>query len=371
VRRFIAIFVALSLLSSGIAGCSQPIDTGSTVPAQSQPLVALLALFAVGVGLTAWHHHNEHHSGGGPGATIVAPFQVVAPLFSGYRAAELANDNADAGIGVLELPTVSGSTARFALITGGSFNYYALPAGYQPVALTVDPNGIDWFVDQTGHIQGCDAPVSGVLTCSVLGITIPTAIDGLGTGARAIAADQFNLLVARDLGGGSVSWFAFNTSSGATATATYQSTSTNGLYPANAVESTPPTSGVSGFAVFHTDGRSDLITLAPPAESPNFTFAPAPLVAPSDQVAAPDLNPAFYATTGSSAATYQLTRYENPNPTGVGQLTTASVTIAINGVTGDPSNKPYALPLASLQADSLNNIWAIDKNGDIVQFGQF
>src|SRR5690348_14028013 len=65
VRRFIALALALAILSSGVSGCSQPIDTGSSIPAQSQPIVALLALVGLGIGLTAWHHHNENRSGGG------------------------------------------------------------------------------------------------------------------------------------------------------------------------------------------------------------------------------------------------------------------------------------------------------------------
>jgi hypothetical protein len=370
-RRIIAVALALSLLGSTLSGCSQPIDTGSTVPPQSQPIVAILALVAIGIGLTAYHHHNEEHHGGGPGSTIVPPAQVLSPLFTGYRATQLAVDSFDAGIGVLESPTVSGTDARFALVTGTTFNYYALPAGYLPIAAAVDPNGNDWFVDQNGNVQGCAAPATGVLTCVPGSIAFSTTHDGLGTGTRSVAVDDFNLFIDRDGGGGLVKWFAFNLSGDTTQTATYQSTSTSGLYPTGNVESTPPSSGVSGFAVFHTDGRSDLVTLSPVADAPNFTFSPVPLVAPSDQVQAVDLNDAFYATTGSSAATYRLARYENANPTGVGELTTASITIAVNGQTGAPSSMPYALPLSSVQADAENNVWAVDASGNIVQFGQF
>jgi hypothetical protein len=377
-RRLIAVALALSLLTSSLAGCSQPIDNGSTIPAQSQPIVALLALVAVGFGLAAWDRHNDtHHGGAGP--TIIAPAQVIRPsqLLSGYRAADLSIDGFNSGVGVLELPTVSGTPARFLLIVGSSFNDYALTTGYAPVAAAVDGNGNDWFVDSTGHVQGCNAALVGVTTCTTNNpiIPVPTANDGLGTGQRSIAADGFNLVIVRDGGAGKVNWFAFNLSSGATSTGSYQSTSTSGLFAADALASTPPATGTSGFAVFHTDGRSDLITLTPPANSPNFTFAPATLSAPSNQVTDSFTSMfAFCATTGSQAGTYQLTRYENSFAVGIGQLTTTSITIAVNGQTGDPANKPYVLPLTSVHVDTGLNVWALDSNGtnvDIVQFGQF
>ena len=372
-RRFLAVTLALCILTSGISGCSQPIDTGSTVPAASQPIVALLALVAVGIGLTAWHHHNEDHHGSGPSSTIVAPFQVIGPQLSGYRASDLSIDTFDNGVGVLETPTVSGTPARFGLIASSTFASFTLPNGYVPIALATDPSGNDWFVDTGGHIQGCEPPGVSVTSCVFSSLAVSTANDGLGAGPRSIATDGLNLVVIRDGGSGKVNWFVINLTSAATATGSYQSNSSAALYPADAVESTPPGTGSSAFAVFHTDGRSDLFTPAP-SNAPNFSFVPIPDAAPSDQVVALDGNPAFYATTGSTSGTYQLTRYENPSTTGIGQLTTASITIAANGQTGAPQSKPYALPLSSVHVDSLNNVWALDgntSNPNIVQFASF
>lgn len=369
-RKVVALALALSLLGGSLAGCSQPIDTGSSIPPQSQPFVAVLALIALGIGITAYHHHSENQQhGGGPSSTITPPAAVFGVLFTGYRASALAVDSFDAAIGVLETPTVSGTAARFALLSGTSAAFYTLPSGYLPTAVAVDPNGNDWFVDATGHIQGCDSPATSVTTCTTTGLTVATASDGLGSGARSIAVDQFNVFDDVDAGGGSVKWFALNLSAGTPTTSSYQSTSHNGLYSAENVEAT--TTGASAFTIFHVDGTSDLVTVSPAAEAPNFTFIPVPLVAPSDVVQAVDLNAAFYATTGSTSGTYRLTRYENLSDTGTGSLTTTTITIANDGQTGAPSSEPWSPPLTSIQADANNNAWGIDAAGRIVQFGQF
>ena len=365
-RRLLAVALALSLLSSSLAGCSQPIDTGSSVPAQSQPIVALLALIGLGIGITAWHHHNEaHHGGGGP--TIVPPVQVLGPLLSGYKAVDLANDPFDIGFGVLESPAAAG-VSKFALVSGGSFASYSLPAAYSPVALAVDPNtGDDWFVDAAGKVQGCLPPASSVTTCSTSGLPVPTFNDGLGVGNRAIASDGSFVFIALDAGGGAVKWFSFNLSDGTTTTSNYASQTTAGLYPADFVISTPQ-AAASGFTVFHSDGRSDLVTI-PPSDVPSFTFAPTPLKAPSNVVLALDaVNQAFYAPTGSSSGVYDITRYTNQFDAGISKLNTLSVTIADNGQTGGP----FVPPLTSLHVDSQDQqLVGIDAAGNIVEFAQF
>ena len=101
-RRLIATVAALTILCSGMSGCSQPIDPGSSIPAQSQPIVALLALVGLGIGLTAWHHHNEHH-GSGPAATVFPAQFTVPPLIAGFKAVDLAPDPVNITIGALEL----------------------------------------------------------------------------------------------------------------------------------------------------------------------------------------------------------------------------------------------------------------------------
>ena len=365
-RRFVAVAIALSLLTSSVAGCSQPIDTGSSVPAQSQPIVALLALLGLGIGLTAWHHHNEAHHGGG-GVTLVPPVQIIGPLISGDKATDLANDPTDIGLGVLESPVASGA-AHFALVSGNTFTSYALPTGYNPVALTVDPNtGDDWFVDAAGKVQGCLPPSPGVVTCSTSGLPVPTFNDGLGAGDRSIVTDGSFVFVALDAGGGSVKWFAFALSDGTTTSSSYSSQSTTPLYPTDFAISTPQ-AAASGFTVFHSDGHSDLVTI-PPSNVPSFTFAPAPLKAPSNVVLALDgVNQAFYAPTGSVAGTYNITRYTNQFDSGIGQLKTLSITIASNGQTG----QPFSPPLTSVHVDTSDQLLdGIDASGNIVEFAQF
>ncbi len=164
-----------------------------------------------------------------------------------------------------------------------------------------------------------------------------------------------------------VKWFAFNLSDGTTTTSSYQAQTTAPLYAADFVISTPQGS-FSGFTVYHTDGRSEMVTL-PPNQSPSFTYSPAPLEAPSDVVIAPDgVNQAFYALTGSVSGAYQITRYTNASNFGIGQLTALSVIVAQNGQTGDPAN-PFVVPLSSLHVDSAESLpVSIDANHNIVEF---
>src|SRR5579872_2080427 len=74
--KCVAALVIACTLSLSVTSCSQPIDNGSKIPAQSQPFVALLALIGLGIGLTAIHHHNEKGAGPGPGPSVVAPNSI-------------------------------------------------------------------------------------------------------------------------------------------------------------------------------------------------------------------------------------------------------------------------------------------------------
>ena len=375
VRRFIALALVLALLSSGVSGCSQPIDTGSSVPAQSQPLVALLALVGLGIGLTAWHHHNEHRSGsgGGGGPSIVGAVISVAPFISGYKPVDLAPDPINGTIGALELPTTGGGTGKFTemFASSASFDTYALPASYAPVAVSMDANGLTWFVDATGHVQGCGAMTQSTTVCSSIG----TFVDGLGSGARSISVDTNIIVVVTDAGSGKVKWWAEQGSPAAVGTGTYTpSGSTSPIFSTDAVKlSTSPS---SGFTVYHQDGTSDFITFAASGSSltinvqPNFKFNPASLVALSN-FQNETSKFAVYGFTGTATASYYLTKYETPGTVGLVSPVATSQLIDLNGTEGNPS-APFAPPLFSSHFDALENaVWALDQSGNIVGFNPF
>jgi len=376
VRRLIALAVALSILSSGISGCSQPIDTGSSVPAQSQPLVALLALVGLGIGLTAWHHHNENHHGGGGTPTIFGANFIVQPFISGFKPVDLVPDAINGAIGAIELPTSGTGTGEFTEIQGfsggSSFGTYTLPVNYKPTAVGMDSNGITWFVDANGVVQACDVMTQTTTNCSSLG----TFNDGLGVGSRSIAADLNFVIVIMDAGAGKVKYWVLPTASGSTAaTGTYTSTTASPIYVADAIEPTPA-GGASGFTAYHQDGTSDIITFTASGSTvivnnqPSFAFNPAPLVSESNFNQATKVQ--FYSFTGAPGGAYNLTKYETVGAVGLGHPTVASELIEFNGQVGNPTLAPFVSPLASIHVDAVEGeIWAIDHAGNIVNFTPF
>src|ERR1700681_1144928 len=56
VRRTLALAVIAITLCVNVGGCSTPVDTGSNIPAQSQPIYTVLALLGLGIAITAFHH---------------------------------------------------------------------------------------------------------------------------------------------------------------------------------------------------------------------------------------------------------------------------------------------------------------------------
>ncbi|HET9343218.1 MAG TPA: hypothetical protein VFO25_09925 [Candidatus Eremiobacteraceae bacterium] len=376
-RRFIAVALAVAILTGPISGCSQPIDPGSSVPAQSQPFVALLALIGLGIGLTALHHHNESHSGsGGTGGNAVGAQFSVAPFISGYKPVDLVVDPVNVALGALESPLAGGGTGKFTEIqdlsnTAQPFGTYTLPANYSPSAVAMDANGLTWFVDATGKVQGCASMTSATTTCTSAG----TFNDGLGAGSRSIAVDVGFIVVIVDGGNGKVKWWATEGSSGS-GTGTYSSTSTSPIYAADAIEltTTPP----SGFTVYHQDGSSDFITftltgstlsLTPQA---NFLYTPASLVGLSNIGGEVSGKDAVFGFTGEPAGSYSMTKYETATAAGIGQATATSELIDFNGQVGNPSGAPFTAPLDSSHLDTgENSIWAIDAGGRIVNFAPF
>lgn len=379
-RRIIAVTVAVALLAAPVSGCSQPIDNGSSIPAQSQPIVALLALIGVGIGLTAWHHHNVAHEGsggGGIGSIVGAQFSV-APFISGYKPVDLAVDPANVALGALELPTAGGGTGKFTEIqdfsnTASPFGTYTLPANYAPTAVAMDANGLAWFVDANGKVQGCAAITQGETgTCTSQG----AFFDGLGAGSRSIAVDTSAFVVViLDAGGGKVKWRATD-GSGDTGTGTYTSASTSPIYAADSIKltTTPP----SGFTVVHQDGSSEFITFSLSgttlsiAQQANFLFVPASLVGLSDIGSEISGKVATFGFTGAPSGSYSFTKYETSSAVGLGQAAAASQLIDSNGQVGNPSAGPFTAPLISPQFDTgEGSVWAIDSAGRIVNFAPF
>ncbi|HEY7994412.1 MAG: hypothetical protein ACHQY2_04960 [Candidatus Eremiobacterales bacterium] len=378
-RRFIAVTLAATILMAPLGGCSQPIDTGSSVPAQSQPFVALLALIGLGIGLTALHHHNEAHSGsGGTGGNPIGAQFSVGPFISGYKPVDLVVDPVNVSLGALESPLGGGGTGKFTEIQDISnaaqpFGTYTLPANYSPVAVAMDVNGLTWFVDATGKVQGCAAMTLGESgTC----ISQGTFTDGLGAGSRSIVVDVGFIFVIMDAGGGKVKWWALQATPPGTGTGTYTSTSTSPVYAANAVEltTTPP----SGFTVYHQDGSSDFITFALSGstlsltQQANFLYTPASLVGLSNIGGEVSGKDAVFGFTGAPAGSYSMTKYETATANGIGQATATSELIDFNGQVGNPSAAPFTAPLSAVHLDAgENSIWAIDAAGRIVNFAPF
>jgi len=377
VRRFIAVAVAAAIVMAPLGGCSQPIDTGSSVPAQSQPIVALLALLGLGIGLTAWHHHNVAHEGsGGGGANAVGAQFSVGPIISGYKAIDLVVDSVNFTLGALESPIAGGGTGKFTEIqdfsnTASPFGTYTLPANYSPVAVAMDANGVTWFVDAAGRVQGCGLITQSSTTCTSQG----TFNDGLGAGSRSIAVDVGFIVVIMDGGGGKVKWWATESGSGS-GTGTYTSTSTSPIYATDAIEltTTPP----SGFTVYHQDGSSDFISFTingstlSLSQQTNFLYAPASLVGLSDIGGELSGKDVVYGFTGAPAGSYSMTKYETQSPVGVGQATATSELIDFNGQVGNPNGAPFTAPLNSIHLDqNENSVWAIDTGGRIVNFAPF
>lgn len=372
-RRFLALALVVCLLSSSAGGCSQPVDTGSTIPSQSQPIVALLALLGLGIGLTAYHHHNEHR-GGGPGVAIAPPDHVIPPTIPSYLPVDLAVDFPNSSIGALE--TNGAQPAKFVEInvlggTAAQTGLFTLASGFAPTAIAIDPSARVWFVDNSGNVVECDVGSSFVSgTCSS---TVATFKDTLPAGQRSIVADSNFLFIVEDAGGGKVNWYFLPLAGGSPASGSYTPVSTASIFTRDAIESTSANGGVSDFTVYHQDGTSESITIQSAttiAQSPSFTFSPVPLSAPSDNLLSGGFY-TLYAFTGNAAGTYQITRYQNTSPTGLGaQLTTASITIAVNGQTS-PSGA-FGMPLSSQHFDGNElALWSLDPTGKIVEFAAF
>lgn len=366
--KCIAALVIACTLSLSLTSCSQPIDNGSRIPAQSQPLVALLALIGVGIGLVALHHHNVKNSGGGPGpgATITPPISVQG---LGIGAIDIALDTTQPGsTGALGKQGAGGryvfSEVNTTTANAGS---YTLPAGYQPFALAIDASGNDWFLDTTGAIKKCAPPTPTVTVC----VPLVSIVDGLPLGGtRSIAADNFHIFIAQDNGNGTVTWatFALDGSAASRLTGTYSYGTGLGIFSKDAVQNTTNGFTVSQFTVMHLDGTSWVVALGTSTAKNPFTFSPRPIA--SGNVATFD-NANFYGFLGSTTlGAYQFGHWVGVGSSlGIPGALVGSVTIASDGQI-NPNAGFFSLPLSALRQDGFA-LYALDPAGNLVIFRLF
>ncbi|MBC5825651.1 MAG: hypothetical protein GIW99_01160 [Candidatus Eremiobacteraeota bacterium] len=354
--RSIAAIVVAAILALNLSGCSQPVDPSSPVPAQSQPLAALLGIIGVGIVLTALHHHNEHLNHGTGGVPLQSPGIVRLP--NAARSVDLAVDPTTGTAGVLQAKNGATPARYLQVSAGAATGGYDLPSGYAPTAVAIDALLNGWFVDAAGNVENCPAPVSGTPTC------VPPAAfsDGLGaSGARDIAVDVAFVFVATDNGAGTVSWAAFSLGGGSPLRGSYKYGG-KPLYAADAVTQNDTGTGISAFVLFHQDGASYQIQFPSSVTKQAFTLAPPPSSAPGNVA-----NQAFFGLIGSTAGLYQIAKYVNSG-TASGPLPPQTIiNIADNGQT--PGNS-FALPLRSLHADA-GSVSALDASGNLIQYALF
>jgi hypothetical protein len=357
-----AVAIALIVMAS-VPGCSKPLDPNSSVPADLQPLVLIIAAVGVGIGLTALHHHNENHSSSTPTPTLATPSFVGSV---GNQPFDLAIDPSVAGsVGILGS---NGGAGMYGFTEEGSSatnaGSYTLPAGYQPVALTIDGVGNDWFDDSGGNVDECGPATSTPRTCA----PILTFKDPLGTGGvRAMTADSTHVFIAHDNRSGTVNWAAYFLDGSNRVTGSYQYTGL-GLYAKNAAAAVAA-AAVGTYIVFHQDGTSWTIPLPGPASQNTSTFTPIPLGVGN---IAFDGSSLFYGLLGSpTSAAYEIGRWVGPSTSfgsNPGTLA-AKITIAFNGQTSTRAAS-FKLPVSALATDG-SYIYMLDASGKLVLFSAF
>lgn len=365
--RLLAVLVIVAIMAPSLTACSQPIDNGSTVPAQSQPFVALLALIGLGIGLTAWHHHNENHGGGGPPPVSVTAPQSVQSL--GIGAFDMTLDLSAGGTGGAGAIGNQGAGGTYTFLEtdsiGSDNGSYTLPLGYHPRAVAIDAAANDWFVDGVGNVDKCAAPASSVTACTPL----LTFSDGLPTaGNRSIAADNTHVFIAEDNNAGTVSWAAFGLDGTGRIAGSYVYTGGLGMATQDAVSTTTGSAAISQFTIVHRDGSSWVITLGTSTTKNSFTLTPAPNsnanVATFDGVN-------FYGLLGSpTTGSYQIGQWVGTgNTKGLtpGMLVNPPLTIASNGQVNTDAGV-YSLPLNSVRSLDGSLVYTLDANGRLVIF---
>jgi hypothetical protein len=360
-RRCIATITIALVAAWGLAGCSKPIDPDSSVPAVYQPLVFVAA--AVGVGILLTSHTHSSTSGG-----TTPPPPVTAPVFVGAlgnQPFDISLDLSTAGFGGVGALGKAGGGGRYSFLEvespGPDNGSYALPTGYTPIAVAIDGDGNDWFVDSTGLVDKCPAPVSGVTTCT------PSLSfnDGLGSsGVRTIAADSARVFIADDLSG-TVSWVAYALDGTGKTTGSYTYTGL-GIYNADAAVATLGAAAI--YTIFHKDGTSWKVALPTSSKNP-YTFTPVPL---AGQNMASDGLGNNYGFLGSASSSYQMGHYVSTGNAAAAPGTLVStITISFNGQTGlSPLGLGFTPPVRSAHYDG-TFLEMLDSSGNLVVFQGF
>jgi len=364
-RRIAAVIIAF-FVASTFAGCSKPIDSQSSVPALYQPLVFVAVAVGAAV-LIASHSHKRNNGGGGGGppppnltaAVFVGPFSGPA----NYVPTDITIDFSSAGAGGIgSVGTSAGGTYSFAEIgsAGPNNGSYTLPSGYKPIAVAIDGNGNDWFVDAAGLVKRCPPPTLGVTTC----VAALSFSDGLpASGTRTIAADTGRFFVAEDNLSGTVTWAAYAPDGTGRVTGSYNYNPGLSMYSADASMAILGSTGL--YTIFHKDGTSWKIAI--PSSSRNaYTFSPLPL--PNANMASDGAGDNFGLLGSPVSGSYQMGHYASPgSSSGAPGALLSTITIAFNGVTNGNAFRP---PVSSLHTDGVF-IFMLDANGNLVLFSFF
>jgi hypothetical protein len=361
-RTCAAILLSATIVAFMLAGCSKPIDPQSSVPAVYQPLVFAAAAVGIGIFITSRNHKNNQSSGGGATPVPAAP-TFVGTFPALVRPLDIALDFSTAGSGgVGAVGTTASGYGYSEFGSPGSNNgFYGLPTGYKPVAVAIDGNGNDWFVNSSGLVDQCTPPTSTPRTC----VPAVTVVDGLGTaGTRTIAADSARVFIAQDNQSGTVSWaaFALDGTGKTTGSYTYSGSST---YATDAAQVTIGAIGI--YNIFHKNGSSWKVAIPTSSLNP-YTFSPAPV--PGANMASDGLGN-NYGTLGSpTTGNYLLGHYVSPGNSSAAPGTLFStLLIAYNGQS-NTTVTPFFPPVTSLHTDD-TFVFMLDARGQLVLFTVF
>ncbi len=362
-RKRIAVLCIACAIASMVGGCSKPIDPQSSVPAVYQPLVFVAAAVGVGIFITSQNHKSSNSSSGGsPQPVPTAPAFVGS--FSGLiHPFDISLDFSTAGSGgVGAVGTATGGYGYSEFGSPGSNNgSYLLPSGYKPIAVAIDGNGDDWFVDSTGLVDKCPPATATPTTCT----TSVTFVDGLGSsGTRTIAADGGRVFIAQDNLAGTVSWVAYALDGTGKVTGSYTYTGLS-MYNEDAAAATFGAIGI--YTIFHKDGTSWKVSI--PSNTKNaYTFSPAPLAGAN--MGSDGLGDNYGPLGSPTAGSYLLGHYVSPGNSAAAPGTLVSnVTIAYNGQTSLAA-AAFRPPVTSLHTDG-TFIFMLDASGNLVLFAVF
>jgi hypothetical protein len=367
VRRTLALAVIAITLCVNVGGCSTPVDTGSNIPAQSQPIYTVLALLGLGVAIVAFHHHSETHPAGSQ-KVPQTPISVIPLRTTNASPIDLTLDPLQAGQFGALLAGTSGSASEFDLgdtSSGVVTAQYTLPIGYKPTAVAIDSGTTheEWFVNPSGLVDGC---AIGPTTCTPSPAPFSDTLAAGGT--RYIAADSQHLFIARDDGATTITWAAFDFAANLAGTGSYTYTAGagKGLYPKDAVVANG--TSISQYLFFHQDGTSHEVQLtSPPTTGLGPTLTPVPTDLGNATIAGVDV---FGYTGSPTSGLYSVARYDASGTDPLAYSIQALTLVAFNGVPNPPVGKPFSVPLTNLHVDSVG-VYGLDPTGNVVTFNVF